>query len=90
MTLHIRVDHSNLNSERKFACGTGPALPEGDKWVYESESMADRADCPGCNPAGPVPLGVSARELDGNAAARHNKPEAWERWVAFCEANGHP
>lgn len=88
--LHVRIDQNDLNSERRFACGIGPALPEGDNWVYAHESMADRADCPGCNPGGPLPIGVPASALNGNASARLNDPEAWARWISFCEANGHP
>lgn len=49
--IHIRVDDSPLNSERKFACGIGPKLPEGDKYYFEAESIAYiGADCPLCNP----------------------------------------
>lgn len=88
--LHIRVDQSELNSQRKFACGIGPSLPEGDKWVYPMESMADRADCPGCNPQGPRQIGWDASTMDGNANAAKYNPDAWSRWLAFCVANGHP
>lgn len=88
--LHIRIDYSELNSQRKFACGLGPGLPEGDKWVYEAEWSADRADCPGCNPRGHRRQGWSASSMNGNAAARHDDPEAWSRWLAFCDANGAP
>ena len=88
--IHIRVDQSELNSGRRFACGIGPALPEGDKWFYQSEFGASKADCPGCNPRGPEPVGWPASEMDGNAANRHNNPDGWARWVAFCDANGHP
>lgn len=49
MTIHIRIDDEELNSKRKFACGIGPDLPEGDTYYFESERRADRlADCPGC------------------------------------------
>jgi hypothetical protein len=88
--LHVRIDDNELNIHRKFACGIGPELPEGDQWVYASELRAARADCPGCNPAGPRPLGIPISALNGNASARHDDPAAWERWVAFCERNGHP
>lgn len=37
----------------------------------------------------PEPLGIPAGALNGNAADRHNNPEAWANWVRFCEANGH-
>lgn len=87
--IHIRVDHNELNSQRKFGCGLGPELPEGDKWFYASERGADRADCLGCNPRGPVGLGVPASSMNGNAAQSHADPDGWARWVAFCERNGH-
>lgn len=49
--IHIRIDHEELNVNRRFACGIGPELPPGDKYFFESESMAYRlSDCPGCNP----------------------------------------
>ncbi len=88
--LHIRVDQNELNSQRKFACGIGPELPPGDKWVYESEHLAASADCPGCNPRGPEGVGWPAHSMDGNAANRRNNPEGWNNWLAFCEANGAP
>lgn len=86
--IHIRVDQSEFNRDRRFACGI-EKLPEGDKWFYESEG-AFRADCPGCNPRGPQGAGWPASAMDGNASKRHANPDAWNRWVAFCEANGHP
>ena len=88
--IHIRIDQSEFNSERRFACGIGPALPEGDQWFYESEHSAGRADCTGCNPRGPEGVGWPASAMDGNAANRLNNPDGWNTWVAFCEANGHP
>lgn len=88
--IHIRVDDQPLNSARKFACGIGPELPKGDVYYYSGEYSAARADCPGCNPRGPQGAGWSASEMDGNASNRANNPDGWNRWVAFCEANGHP
>ena len=63
--IHIRVDGESLNSKRKFGCGLGPELPEGDVYFFASESGADRADCPGCNPSGPRRLGTPLSELSG-------------------------
>jgi len=63
--IHVRVDDEELNSKRRFACGIGPDLPEGDKYFFQSEYAADRADCPGCNPAGPRKLGTPLSELSG-------------------------
>lgn len=63
--IHIRVDDEELNSKRRFACGLGPDLPEGDIYYFEGEAGADRADCPGCNPAGPRQIGTPLSRLSG-------------------------
>lgn len=63
--IHIRIDDEELNSKRRFACGLGPGLPEGDVYYFQSEAAADRADCPGCNPAGPRRLGTPISQLSG-------------------------
>lgn len=81
--IHIRIDNSELNSERRFACGIGPELPAGDKWFYVSESAAERhADCPGCNP-NPRQIGTPISELDG----RNGGNAAWR---AISESWGYP
>jgi hypothetical protein len=48
--IHIRVDTSTENSERKFACGIGPELPPGDTYWFDSEFGSRQSDCKGCNP----------------------------------------
>lgn len=66
--IHIRVDDEELNSKRKFACGIGPELPEGDIYYFDNDSSAYRlADCPGCNPhyPGKLELGTPLSELSG-------------------------
>jgi hypothetical protein len=63
--IHIRVDNQELNSKRRFACGIGPELPDGDVYYFESELGAGRADCPGCNPAGPRQFGTPLSQLSG-------------------------
>lgn len=63
--IHIRVDNEPENSKRRFACGIGPDLPEGDKYYFDGEHMADYADCPGCNPGGPRRLGTPISQLSG-------------------------
>ena len=63
--IHIRIDDEELNSKRKFACGIGPELPEGDTYFFASELLACRADCPGCNPDGPKPIGTPISKLSG-------------------------
>lgn len=67
--IHIRVDHEELNSKRRFACGIGPELPTGDKYFFEGESQVDRhADCQACRlalsyPEKPAKLGTSIAEM---------------------------
>ena len=65
--IHIRIDRSSLNTERRFACGIGPELPDGDMYFFEDELIAcgHRVDCPGCNPAGKQPLGTPISRLSG-------------------------
>ena len=63
--IHIRIDDESENSKRRFACGIGPELPEGDKYFFFGESQADFADCPGCDPSGPRRLGTPISELSG-------------------------
>lgn len=63
--IHIRIDNEALNSKRRFACGAGPDLPEGDTYYFDGEAMADvNADCPGCNP-NPRKLGTPISQLSG-------------------------
>jgi len=61
--IHIRIDDSDLNSKRRFACGIGPELPEGDVYFFAAESASARADCPGCNPGGPGQPGTPFSEM---------------------------
>jgi hypothetical protein len=63
--IHIRIDDERENSKRRFACGIGPDLPEGDVYFFQAESAADRADCQGCNPGGPRKLGTPISQLSG-------------------------
>lgn len=63
--IHIRVDDEADNSKRRFVCGIGPELPDGDVYFDQGERGAARADCPGCNPNGPRKLGTPLAELSG-------------------------
>jgi hypothetical protein len=63
--IHIRIDDEELNSKRRFACGLGPELPEGDQYYFAGERAAHRADCPGCNPAGARRIGTPISQLSG-------------------------
>ncbi len=66
MMFHIRVDDEIENSKRRFACGIGPELPEGDKYFFADEvGQHWQIDCPGCNPAGPRQLGTPMSQLSG-------------------------
>lgn len=63
--IHLRTDNHQLNSRREFACGLGPALPEGDKWVYLAEvSLHRMVDCPGCQTQ-TQSLGMPISQLSG-------------------------
>lgn len=61
--IHVRIDDEERNDRRRFACGLGPDLPPGDVYFFQSEADAARADCPGCNPAGPRRLGIPVSRL---------------------------
>lgn len=50
--IHVRTDHDDLNSKRRFACGLGPHLPENDLYYFEDEGASYRhSDCPACRAA---------------------------------------
>jgi len=80
--IHVRIDEGALNSKRRFACGIGPDLPVGDKWLYPGIIADADADCPGCNP-NPRPIGTPLSELDG----RNGGNAAWRR---LSESWGYP
>lgn len=61
---HIRIDHEELNSKSRFACGIAWPLPEGDTAWFAGESSADRATCLKCNP-NPRQLGTPISQLSG-------------------------
>lgn len=80
--IHIRVDDEELNSKRRFACGVGPDLPPGDQYYFAGEAMADRADCPGCNPT-PRQIGTPLSQLSG----RPGEP-GYERFKSIAASWG--
>lgn len=59
--IHLRIDDEAENSKRRFACGIGPALPDGDKWVYYEHSRM--VTCEGCG--GHHEYGTPISELSG-------------------------
>ena len=80
--IHIRVDREELNVNRRFLCGIGPELPEGDLWLYPGIVADAKADCPGCNPT-PCPLGTPMSRLNG----RDGGDAEWQR---ISESWGYP
>jgi hypothetical protein len=83
--IHVRVDDAADNHGRRFACGLGPDLPAGDTYFFAAEPAAGRADCPGCNPRGPRPLGTPLSELSG----RPGHP-GYARFREIAESWGYP
>lgn len=82
--IHVRVDNEIENSRRRFACGIGPDLPPGDVYFFETESGADRADCPGCNPAGPRQLGTPISKI----ATQPGHP-GYAEWLRISRSWGY-
>ena len=62
---HLRVDDEMENSKRKFACGIGPSLPEGDQYVFDGEGLDRMVTCLGCGGGPPAPIGTPISELSG-------------------------
>lgn len=82
--IHIRIDNEIENSKRRFACGIGPDLPVGDVYYFESEASAKRADCPGCNPAGPKPMGTPMSQISTQPGQR-----GYEEWLRISRSWGY-
>lgn len=82
--IHVRVDDEELNIHRRFACGLGPELPPGDVYYFQSESGADFADCPGCNPAGPRQIGTPISELSTTPGQK-----AYAEWLRISRSWGY-
>lgn len=82
--IHVRIDDNELNKDAKFACGIGWPLPEGDKYWFQTESGADRADCPGCNPSGPCQLGTPISKLSGRPGH-----EGYAKFVRIARSWGY-
>lgn len=81
---HIRVDDEIENSKRRFACGIGPQLPDGDKWVGDSEvGLHHMVDCPGCADHRGH-LGTPLSELSGRPGHR-----GYARFVEIAASWGH-
>lgn len=84
--IHIRVnsrDENQTNDEAQFYCGIVGVknLPAGDVYFFETETLADRADCSGCNPGGPRPLGTPISKL----STTPGKP-GYEEWCRIARS----
>lgn len=62
-------------------CGSEPP----DDWYYSDDDVPLFGGY-----SAPETTGIPAHAMDGNAANRHNNPDGWARWVAFCKSWGHP
>ena len=82
---HIRVDNEPDNTNRRFACGLGPELPEGDTYYFAAEPWAERADCPGCNSAGHWAFGTPLSELSGRPGHK-----GYDEFVRIANSWGFP
>ena len=87
--IHIRVDNERENSKRRFACGIGPELPDGDIYLEDAEChrAAFRSEevCPGCYPDGKPVVGTKLSELSG----RPGHP-GYEEFCRIAESWGYP
>lgn len=82
--IHIRIDGEAENSKRKMACGIGPGLPTGDKWVGASEyGLHGMVDCPKCSPDC-RPLGTPISELSGQPGRT-----GYSRFVQIAKSWGY-
>lgn len=88
--MHIRTDQSETNDKRRFACGLGPALPDGDQWVYDAEiGLHHRVDCPRCKPFAArlgTPISELATRPDGTVSGQRR----YERWLEIGQSWGYP
>lgn len=82
--IHIRLDDDLPNDKAMFACGLRGRLPEGDKYFFAGESASRLADCQGCNPGGPQPLGTPISQLSG----RPGEP-GWEEFKRIANSWGY-
>ena len=82
--IHIRIDWYEDNSARKFACGIGPVLPDGDRWVGDVQAgLHHMVDCPGCKPHA-VQLGTPISQLSGRPGH-----DGFERFAEIARSWGY-
>lgn len=75
--IHLRIDNHELNIHRKFACGIGPELPEGDMYFFAAERVHHhKVDCPKCAEFAD-PIGTPISQLSGQPGS--------PGFARFCE-----
>lgn len=81
--IHIRTDYEIENTNRKFACGIGPDLPAGDKWVGDGQvGLHYMVDCEGCKPFA-TRLGTPISQLSGRPGEN-----GYDRFVKIAKSWG--
>ena len=81
--IHMRVDGEVENSKQRMLCGVGPDLPDGDKYVFESEYFwHGMIDCPGCGGV-TRPLGTPISKI---ATQPHQK--GYAEWLRISRSWG--
>lgn len=63
--------------------GEDLCIRHANEWVHSEGQAAHEAEM-----ERRAAIGTPASSMNGNAAQAHLNPDAWDRWVAFCEANG--
>lgn len=69
--------------DRSHYCTHCGAVPPDDWYHCDDDVGFGSYSSPG------EVVGIPLSAMDGNAANRHNNPDGWANWVAFCNANGH-
>jgi hypothetical protein len=87
--IHIRIDNEPENSKRRFACGIGPELLEGDIYLFESEErragFRSEEVCPSCFTNGKPQIGTPLSELSGRPGTK-----GYGEFRRIAESWGHP
>lgn len=83
--IHLRIDQGESNKDAEFACGIKWPLPEGDKYFFCGEAIADyKVDCQGCFPGGPKQFGTPISELSGRPGH-----EGYDKFVRIAKSWGY-
>jgi hypothetical protein len=84
--VHVRIDSEAENSKRKFACGIGPALPEGHVWFGATEFGCHHlVNCPECARQFNVkPLGTPMSQISGRPGR-----QGYEEFKRIAASWGH-